>query len=445
MRGPLIATGAVIVVVGLAGWQQQQQICELQSELDAARFNARKLGITLSESNPGPRRKRVDSAREAATAGGTIADLFGKAAGIERAGGKPDEELKRRTIEAIENLMDLSPFSMRTVLAGLRANSAISEEARAQVIGLSILFVSAEHPESALEISEEANGLLGKGTMVGHAVTSAVRSWAGMDPAAAADWLKMHENPPVGVSREELQRAVLGGTAANDPALAFRLLSSMDIEDLTESVEEIASTTGDSPECKDALLKAMRVYLEVVQDPSKAGEISGSVMETVARGVGKDSFQSVSGWLDQNNLSDSDLASFINGLSCSSTGAETGAWLDWMGKRMSGDRLAAPVEELVGDWVEDDYLAAGKWLTDVPDGPIKMPAVKAYAEAVAAYEPEIATQWAMTITDEAARRQTLRGIHENWPQDDEEGAAKFVADHGLSLFPPPHSDQLVEP
>ncbi len=431
MKGPIVATVGVLVVGGVLALWQQTKVGTLEKELDELHGEAARRGILLNVSASAGRRGRGVEDRKAAHLVDKVTGLLERAELIERAGGRPDEALRDEIVQATVELMDLSPANLRKVLAGLRSNSALSEDTKSKIIGFSLLFVSGEHPEEALRLFEESKDLLGKGTMANHLVGSALHSWAEMNPEAAMQWLKKNETPPSGMSLEEMQHAVLGGAAKYDPVMAFRLLSDMGLEVSTDACEVIASSLADTQKGREALLGAMRRHVSDIESERSVRNISGAVMEAVARGVGKNSFESVSQWLDGESLPESDLASFAEGLSWFSTGSETGAWLDWMAQRIPGEKLHAPVEGLVGDWVEEDYLAAGRWLTEVPDGPIKTPAVKAYAEAVASYDPEVAIQWAMTIADENARRATLTAIHENWPAEDEEGAARFAAQHGL--------------
>jgi hypothetical protein len=130
-------------------------------------------------------------------------------------------------------------------------------------------------------------------------------------------------------------------------------------------------------------------------------------------------------------LTPSEKVRLANELTCFTTKADTGRWVEWMSGNLPEEHLAEPVRKLIGEWTEQDYVAAGKWLATAPDGPAKVAAVEAYARAVARYEPHVAGQWAMTLPPGAARNATLRAVHQNWPADDPEGAAGFAHEHGL--------------
>jgi hypothetical protein len=431
MNRPLIASGAILILgVSFVFWQQAQR-STMEKQLDELHEEAAQRGIPLSVSASAGRRTRGAEDRSAAHLVRKVTGLLERVELIERSGDKADEALREQIVDVTVDLMELSPANMRKFLAKLRANPSLSDETKAKIIGSSLLYVAGDNPETALRLYDESKDLFGKGTMVNHIVGTALHSWAETNPEAAMQWLKSNETPPNGITREELQNAVLGGAAKHDAAKAFHLLSEMGLEASTDACEAIATSLADTQTGRESLLKAMRDYVSDMENQRGARTISATVMESVARGVGKNSFESVSQWLDRESLPESDIASFAEGLSWFSTGNETGAWLDWLSQRLPADQLQQPVEGLVGDWVEEDYLAAGKWLTQLPEGPAKTPAIKAYAEAVAAYDPETAVQWAMTISDESARKATLMAIHNNWPTEDADGAASFAAQHGL--------------
>lgn len=427
MKGPLIATGAV-VIVGLAlSWQRQAKVSAISQELDGLYDVAEEQGIPLAMKTSVGRRDRVLTASLAEE----VADLLRRTEAVERAGGHADEMMRDKMVDLSVQLMDLSPAELRKVLGTMRANESISDATKSEVIGTAILFISSDHPQQALRLLEESREVLGKGIMTDHAVASALESWAGRDPSAALQWIKTTEKLPPGTKKEELLHAVLGGAAESNPLEAFRMLPSLGLEDLADAAETIAVAVATSTRGRDSLVQGMRDYLSLVDDPAVAREISSSVMATIGEEVERDSFDEMSGWLAAKNFSNDELASFADGLDWFATGKQTGDWIEWIAGNVEADQVRGPVEGLMGDWVEEDYIAAGKWLSSAPSGPAKAPAVMAYAEAVAAYDPGVATDWAMTLGDDRMKRKTLQAIHDNWPDDDDEGAARFSAEHGL--------------
>jgi hypothetical protein len=135
--------------------------------------------------------------------------------------------------------------------------------------------------------------------------------------------------------------------------------------------------------------------------------------------------------MESMNLTKEELASLAGGLGYYGTAAETGQWITWIETNLTPEDADSPVRELMGEWTEQDYLAAGNWLATAPEGQAKQAAVVSYVEAVSTYEPQIAEQWALTLPVGEQRDEALGVIRENWPDSDPDGAKAFAARHGM--------------
>ncbi len=163
------------------------------------------------------------------------------------------------------------------------------------------------------------------------------------------------------------------------------------------------------------------------------GEPVTQALETLAASAGRDGFDSLAGWISEAHLSPEEKTHFARGLAYPGTKQETGRWIEWIAGNLADSSSTDKVRELVGDWTQQDYQAAGTWLAanPLPDGPAKIAAVASYAVAVARLEPRTAAQWAMTLVPGPDRDSTLAAIYQNWPPDDPDGAAAFASQHGL--------------
>lgn len=113
---------------------------------------------------------------------------------------------------------------------------------------------------------------------------------------------------------------------------------------------------------------------------------------------------------------------------------ETGQWVEWVGQTLPAGQADPNIKNMVRQWTQDDYQAAGSWLATSPEGPAKNTAVRSYAETVSDYDPETAAQWAMTLPPGKDRETTLKAIYDNWPKKDptaEAAAAAFAKEHGI--------------
>ena len=151
----------------------------------------------------------------------------------------------------------------------------------------------------------------------------------------------------------------------------------------------------------------------------------------MGRNLSGESFEAVQSWLSSAKLSPEESAKFSAGLSYEDTGKDTGRWIDWMASNLPEDAVRENTDNLIGQWTQQDYLAAGNWLTATPEGPTKNAAVATYAETVAEYEPQVAEQWAMTLPDGKQRQETLTNIYRNWPEEGKDAAEAFAKEHGI--------------
>ncbi|MEM0898224.1 MAG: hypothetical protein AAGJ79_15230 [Verrucomicrobiota bacterium] len=65
-------------------------------------------------------------------------------------------------------------------------------------------------------------------------------------------------------------------------------------------------------------------------------------------------------------------------------------------------------------WTATDPTAAGNWINQLEDGSLRENAKYAFAQSLAAEEPEIALAWADSLEDQEDRRDTVLTIYEDW-------------------------------
>jgi hypothetical protein len=435
MKSSLLLTLAILVIGTIPGIYQHRHAAGLKEDQDRLLAEAATLGLAV-EADAGSaavrtKRQREDQERRAVTIAGDVAAVTREIDAIEASGGKTDDELQQRAMEAMSQLMELDAAQIRKVIGELRADAGISDETRDNLIAVSILSLTEDHPETALALYTESSGIAAKNLLGDHLLSTALSRWAEMNPAAALDWIRRSAAAHPDMVDEEARKSVLAGTATRDPVLAFKLSRELGIEDSMGAVNAIMMAGTESPEKRTAVFNALREHLSGIEDPEEREETASAALEVLARGTDKESYESLTGWMDSVKLNPAEKTQFAAGLTWFTTKGETGKWVEWIAGNLPGDRAADPVRELVGEWTQQDYVAAGQWLSQTPDGSAKAAAVEAYAGAVAEYEPQVAVQWAMTLPPGPARLSTLRVVHQNWPASDPQGAAAFAREHGL--------------
>ena len=136
-------------------------------------------------------------------------------------------------------------------------------------------------------------------------------------------------------------------------------------------------------------------------------------------------------WIQSADLSRTETASLVESLNYDLTKGNTGKWLDWIATQpAAGNQAEATTRNLVHNWTEKDYKAAGEWLAQCPAGPTKEAATLSYLETIAPYEPDAAAQWAATLPA-AKQKGALQAIYQTLERKDKATAEAFAARHGL--------------
>lgn len=411
---------------------QERQLTELRQDYQKLTTAAGPLGVTgdFSEIRLTKRQRDLRDDHALAMAGEWMV-VVREMEALENRGERPDEAFDERVSSFEDRFRSLDVAQLKRILAEVRGNRQISDEGRRKIIVLSIESIAEKHPAMALALVLECSDLLGKTEDRKDLLTSALRSLATTNPQAAAEWIARNAASYATTADDYTHREVISSIAETDPKLAFKLLGSLQLEDPSNAIQAIIATAEDHPEKRADILAALRGHLATVSNAEEREKLRGEAFESFARNLGKEDIDSVQRWIDLSKLSTEEKFRFAAGLSYSTTKENTGRWIEWLSANVPVDRLAEPVKDMVGDWTQQDYQAAGQWLATAPENSAKHPAILAYAAAVAEYEPQVAGQWAMTLPPGPVRAETLKVIYQNWPSSDPAGAAAFAREHGM--------------
>lgn len=430
-----IALSVLILAVGLTcGFLQRRQVSVLREDRSELAATAGNLGIAVAESNAGEPRvtKRLREERSNQSDSVSAALLaFAKEREKAETDGDSGKALEKQGLALAERLMAMDQEQLKSAIMELRAASGISDETRREMISFSIRMLSENYPEAALGVLAEHADTLKQSYVDQHVFSVALGKWAKENPRAALSWLQENAVKHPELAEEDSQLGVLAGAAEKNPKLAFQLLTELRLTDSTGAVQSIVESAK-SPEQRSAILTAFRDHLAGIQDESERAALREEALGGLARSISEEDYNSVTSWVASQKLTAAETEEFVSGLSFETTKSDTGKWIEWMAKSLPSDSLSEPVADLVSQWTQQDYLAAGKWLAAEPDGPAKSASVRAYAETVAEYEPQTAAQWALTLPPGEERTETLKTIYQNWPKNDATAAAAFAAEHGIT-------------
>ncbi len=435
-----IAIAVLILALGaMFGWNGHRQFVTSRETHDKLAAEAAHFGISIDSKNPAdPVRltKRGDRQDKDAEARLVARDFIVFAKEMEAAqakGGPPDEATQKKITAFMGRLLSLDAAQLKIFVAEMRAAPDIKDQTRQNLIGLAIMTLANDHPQSALilqiESSTDSTGVLKTSGVGMDAISTSLAKWAAVDPMGALDWVRENGEKHRGLLTQNTKRGMVSAVAANDPKLAFLLIGELGLKaDAVSGIAEAAKT----PEERTATLAALRAHLASLPEGEARQQAMKNGFHSLALGATKEGFEAGSHWIASAGFSPEQLGGLADrGFFRLAKTEDTGKWIEWMGANFPEGKSNGDIPWMVRHWTTDDYQAAGKWLVSTPDGPVKNISVRSYAETVAKYEPQTAGQWAMTLPPGKDRDETLKNIYHAWPENDPAAKDAFAKEHGI--------------
>ncbi len=442
MKLSLILSAIILVAAGFFGWQGYERLATARGENTRLTTEAEELGLETTglAANGGgkaagskTRRGSGGTAEEkAAHAKDFAAQLiaFGREMeAMQKEGKQPDQEMQKRIMDVVGGILELDANQLKILVDEVRNAPDMSAEMRSGMVGFAVMMLASDHPAAALNLLAESSDLLKESGMSRHVVSGALQSWAQTDPKAAIEWTRKNAKDHPEMVNDETKKGILAGAARLDPALAFTLVGELDLKDVGSLGSSIADAAN-TPEQRTAVMTALRDHLKTLDVKDRLGMLNSTMSSLGAKAV-QEGFSSSAAWLESANLSKEEQEGFMNGVNYWQAKGDTGKWLEWMDGKVPADKLDGKVGSLMSQWTQQDYKAAGQWINDTKDGPVKNAAILSYASNVAPYEPASAAEWALTLPDNGERKDLLGVIHAQWVKKDPAAAAKFAQENGL--------------
>jgi hypothetical protein len=435
-----IALSVLILALGaMLGWRDHQQFATSRETHDKLAAEAAQSGISIDSKNPADpvrltkRGEREDKDAEARLVAKEFIAFAKDMETAEKKGGPPDEATMKKITDFMDRMMSLDAGQLKILVAEVRANRDLNDESRQGLIGLAVMSLANDHPQAALvlltESSTDSSGVFKTNGAGMHAIETSLAKWAKDDPMGALDWVRKNRFP--GLITENVKLGMISGAANNDPKLAFQLIGELGFKDASEAISGIVNTARTSAE-RTATLTALGEHLATLTPDKARDDMVNEAVVTLSQNAAKDGFEAGSKWIESAGFTPDQLANLaLGGFSHSVKSDETGKWIEWMGKTLPDKFADTGIRDMVKNWTQDDYQAAGKWLAATPDGPVKNIAVRTYADTLSRYEPAAAAQWAMTLPLGKDRDSSLKNIHENWPAADAAAKEAFAKEHGI--------------
>jgi hypothetical protein len=434
MKLPIVLTFVILVAGSLWGVRENTYLTRMREKHREVTREAAELGISAGSAESAVvtragRRPREDAERKGREFAERLVAFAKEMKAREEGGEVPDDAIKKR-IELMDDLLSLKGDGLKALIAELRNRSDLDDEMRQGMLSFSIMMLSVQNPEAALALFTESSDMLGDHPMSKHALSSALKQWAKDQPLAALEWIKKNATKHPELVTDDAKQAVIAGAASSDFGLALQLIGELDVS--PESVMRRIAQTANTPERQTELLRAIRKAAADAPDKEAGEKLSSNGLRSLLSSVAETGFENATKWMESADLAASEAAMVVRELNYHRTKSDTGRWLDWMAARPVGEDSKNATQNLIRNWTEKDYQAAGTWLADSPAGPLKETATISYLETVAPYDPEVAAQWAATLPD-GKRNASMRNIYESLKRKDAAAADAFAERHGVDV------------
>ncbi|MGJ8644273.1 MAG: hypothetical protein ACSHX9_12765 [Luteolibacter sp.] len=436
MKIPIIIAALILIVGIYFRSSDAKRLADARESHAKLVEEARSLGISLDTSNPDgaalvTKRQRDDTEREAKDVAKEMIAFALEMEAMMKNGGEEDAEMQKRVADFMDNMFSLSASQLKIVIEEFRNSTELNGEMREGIIMFAIMTLAENHPATALTILTEAGDLADNEMISEHVLASSLASWAEKDPNAAMEWVRENGDKYPDLVSDDVKANLVKGAGENNMALAFSLIAELDMDDPQDALRELASVSKTAAE-RTEFVNLLREFIES-SEGSDAKNNAKNTFASLADGIVKDGFESGSAWISE-NLSPQEASRIATTMGHSSKSAEKGKWINWMGENLPVQSRDSEVSQVVRNWTNNDYRAAGEWLAEQPAGKTKTAAISGYVKAISKYEPQTAVDWALTMPQGDAQQDALKTIYKNWPTSEEQQAARkaFAEKYGIS-------------
>ena len=426
-----IALTLFILALGLPlGWRDRHQLTSARER--HAQLVAEAARATNISRDPASRRKVERSTKrehenKEQVAMRMAADFIAAAKN-----GNRNETEQVEQSELLAAAASLNADQLQILFTEILASKGLTDEARQELL-FSLAVVASDRPQAALALITKIPDVLKIAGLDKVLVCSSLTKWVKDDPLAAIAWVRQNRDVFSKSMDEESRMMLIASAAENHLDLALQMVDQLGLDSMDQrSALSMITLTPKTAEDLTASLATINAHLAALPAGEKRDQMSKELITGIMNNAARGGFDSGSQWIDHAGFTPEQLMSmFKRNLVWVTQVHETGKWVEWMGKTNTGEDKNTWMEEMVRRWAQEDYLAAGKWLPSIPDGPTKNLSISSFAKTVSLHDPASAEQWAMTLPPGENRADTLERIYQNWPEGGEAAKQAFAKKHGL--------------
>lgn len=431
MKISLLISAIIVGLASVFGLQQKKEIKTLTAQWEVLKATATEKHISTDpEATFSLQRVRSESSRAARekAINQFAADLIAFAQKMEEAkkdGNQNDPEIMKEVMVFMDKLTNMSPSDLKSLIQVLSADSSIKDKTKQELVMMSIMLISADHPEAALTIISESGESLGIDKRNRHLIPMVIQQYAAKDPIAAATWVT-ENSALLGDKADEIKNQIVMATAYQDFSSALAMIDTLELEDPNQAFGFLAVglKAGDQDQFMQALDESD------ITETQRRAALSSLVNSPFVT----EDFEASTAWLESPALAADDREAFIESLHYHSVRQNPQDWLTWVSdQEVRSETTSLAYQQILEGWTRNNYVASGEWVGSQEPGPARNAAVETYASTLALHEPAAAAEWAETLPPGENRTELFKKIHQGLLSNDPDSAADFANRHQLPV------------
>jgi hypothetical protein len=438
-----ILVSTILLTLGVAiSWRDYRQLASARVSQSKLTAKLAEVGIRFDLPQPGKkvgiakrqREKKEENHQESNS--GLIALIREITADL-KSSGKLDPTISAKLRDFETRLKSLDTAQWRALLAEIQADKAFEECGNTNAIlssmmmEMSVYFRDSDQPQTFLTLAKQFPALLKDNQDSLNYMGSNLLLWTKEDPVAAVAWLREnHATFPRLANSYDVSEKMLSIVALKDPAMAFQLIDELGITRRDYAARDITRYT-ETAENRTEILSALQHYVSGMPEGGERDAILNSGVAGLVESAMMQGFETGTEWISHAGITPEQYAGALDYVVYDGKFNSRSQWIDWLIPHLPEEQAAEQVGKLVTFWVKKDHKSAGEWISHNAHGLVKNAAIYAYSYEVAAYEPTVAAQWAMTLPAGENRKKALEGVYENWLKTDAVGKEAFGKQHGF--------------
>ncbi|MBK1883507.1 hypothetical protein JIN85_13855 [Luteolibacter pohnpeiensis] len=300
-----------------------------------------------------------------------------------------------------------------------------------ELVMLAVQALKERDPLATLTLLIEKSEVLNGNPMRTALLGSALGAICDSDPDAALAWFDQHESDLLPATADGVKSLIMRSVSLKNPALAFELLDRFNINPSGDPVREILFQKR-TPEQQLAALDAFRNYTQSIADEDLRSNTFNSGFTNLSVIISGDGFDAASAWVGQADLNPEERELFAQSAAwVPKSTEEASQWMNWIEQNFDPETTDRIVASRIQKWASFEAEAAGKWITNTDEGPVKTAAIQSFLNTTTGTNLTYATEWALNLTTPDSRNLALETIHNQLQEMDPAAAATFAEEHGL--------------